>query len=129
MASVHTRIAALRSLKKGEGAGYNHVWSAPQDTTAAILSIGYSDGLLRSSSFQGVEVLIHGQRCPLVGAMCMDQCFVDIGSLPAVIGEEVIVIGTQGTQSISALEIADRTGTIVPETLSLLRGRMPRIFI
>ena len=59
----------------------------------------------------------------------MDQCFVDIGSLPAVIGEEVIVIGTQGTQSISALEIADRTGTIVPETLSLLRGRMPRIFI
>ena len=129
VASVHTRIAALRSLKKGEGAGYNHVWSAPQDTTAAILSIGYSDGLLRSSSFQGVEVLIHGQRCPLVGAMCMDQCFVDIGSLPAVIGEEVIVIGTQGTQSISALEIADRTGTIVPETLSLLRGRMPRIFI
>ena len=53
VASVHTRIAALRPLKKGEGAGYNHAWAAPCDTTVAILSIGYSDGLLRSSSFQG----------------------------------------------------------------------------
>lgn len=105
---------------------YNHAWTAPYDTTVAILSIGYSDGLFRSSSFQGVEVLIHGQRRPLIGAMCMDQCLVDLGTLPAAIGEEVVVIGIQGSESISALEVAEKTGTIVPETLSMLRGRMPR---
>ena len=129
VASVHTRIAALRSLRKGEGAGYNHAWTAPYDTTVAILSIGYSDGLFRSSSFQGVEVLIHGQRRPLIGAMCMDQCLVDLGTLPAAIGEEVVVIGVQGSESISALEVAEKNGTIVPETLSMLRGRMPRILV
>ena len=129
VASVHTRIAALRHLRKGEGAGYNHAWTAPYDTTVAILSIGYSDGLFRSSSFQGVEVLVHGQRRPLIGAMCMDQCLVDLGTLPAVIGEEVVVIGVQGSESISALEVAEKTGTIVPETLSMLRGRMPRILV
>ena len=129
VASVRTRIAALRPLKKGEGAGYNHAWAAPCDTTVAILSIGYSDGLLRSSSFQGAEVLIHGQRRPIVGAMCMDQCLVDLSSLPAAVGDEVIVIGKQGTGQISALEVAEKTGTIVPETLSMLRGRMPRILV
>jgi len=129
VASVRTRIAALRPLKKGEGAGYNHAWAAPCDTTVAILSIGYSDGLLRSSSFQGAEVLIHGQRRPIVGAMCMDQCLVDLGSLPAAVGDEVIVIGKQGTGQISALEVAEKTGTIVPETLSMLRRRMPRILV
>lgn len=129
VASVHTRIAALRSLRKGEGAGYNHAWTAPCDTTVAILSIGYSDGLFRSSSFQGVEVLIHGQRRPLIGAMCMDQCLVDLGTLPAAIGEEVVVIGIQGSESISALEVAEKNETIVPETLSMLRGRMPRILV
>ena len=129
VASVHTRIAALRSLRKGEGAGYNHAWTAPCDTTVAIHSIGYSDGLFRSSSFQGVEVLIHGQRRPLIGAMCMDQCLVDLGTLPAAIGEEVVVIGIQGSESISALEVAEKNETIVPETLSMLRGRMPRILV
>ena len=129
VASVHTLIAALRPLKKGEGAGYNHAWAAPCDTTVAILSIGYSDGLLRSSSFQGAEVLIHGQRRPIVGAMCMDQCLVDLGSLPAAVGDEVVVIGKQGMGQISALEVAEKTGTIVPETLSMLRGRMPRILV
>lgn len=53
----------------------------------------------------------------------------DLGTLPAAIGEEVVVIGVQGSESISALEVAEKTGTIVPETLSMLRGRMPRILV
>ena len=61
--------------------------------------------------------------------MCMDQCLVDLGSLPAAVGDEVVVIGKQGMGQISALEVAEKTGTIVPETLSMLRGRMPRILV
>lgn len=61
--------------------------------------------------------------------MCMDQCLVDLGTLPAAIGEEVVVIGIQGSESISALEVAEKNETIVPETLSMLRGRMPRILV
>ena len=53
----------------------------------------------------------------------------DLGSLPAAVGDEVIVIGKQGMGQISALEVAEKTGTIVPETLSMLRGRMPRILV
>lgn len=127
VASVHTRIAAVRELKRGESAGYNYAWTASRNTRLAVLSIGYSDGLFRSCSRQGVDVLIRGQRCPLVGAMCMDQCLADISDLDAEVGEEAVVIGAQGEASISALEVAAKTETIVPETLSAWRGRMPRL--
>lgn len=127
VASVHTRIAAVRELKQGESAGYNYAWTADRDTRIAVLSIGYSDGLFRSCSRQGADVLIRGRRCPLVGAMCMDQCLADISDLDAKVGEEAVVIGSQGHAFISAMEVAEKTGTIVPETLSAWRSRMPRL--
>lgn len=127
VASVHARIAAIKRVRQGEGISYNHLWHADQDTTIAILSIGYADGIPRSASRQHVEVLIRGRRCPLVGAMCMDQCFADLGDLPAEVGEECVVIGNQQKETLSALQLAEKTGTIVPDTLSALRGRLPRL--
>lgn len=126
--SIHTRVVAIQHIAQDEGVGYNHYWTSQQPSKIAVLSLGYSDGIARSASFQNVDVLIHGVRCPLIGAMCMDQCCADITHLEDVeIEDEVILIGYQGQQQIDALELAKKTQTIVPETLSALRSRLPRI--
>ncbi|MBS6474658.1 MAG: serine racemase VanT catalytic subunit [Clostridiales bacterium] len=126
--SLKARIAAIKELKPGESAGYNFSFTADRPTKTATLTIGYADGLPRALSCGVGAVLINGHRAPIIGYICMDQTIVDITDIPEVqTGSTAILIGSSGTESISAYEIAEQTATITNEILSRLGSRIKRI--
>jgi alanine racemase len=123
-----TKVTALRSVRAGETVSYGTHYVAKHDTTVATIPIGYGDGFVRMLT--GIaECLIGGKRYPIVGAICMDESMVDIGSEPIALGDEVVLIGRQGNQCITAREIADRLGTIPYEVTTLLGSRLERILV
>ncbi|MBH0204030.1 MAG: alanine racemase, partial [Nitrospira sp.] len=124
--SLTTCIAQLRLLQAGDRVSYNGTFIARRPTRIAVLPIGYADGLNRRLSNRGV-VLIRGQRVPIVGLVCMDMVMVDVTTVPeAMIGDEVVVIGQQGRETITAKDIAEWTGTIPYEVLCAISPRVPR---
>ena len=124
--SLRARVVALRELPAGERAGYGLAFQCRRDTRLAVVSIGYADGLFRSLSQNGGEVLIRGRRCPMAGRMCMDQLLVDVTDLPEVqTGDVATLIGRDGGERITAQETAGRCGTITNELLSRLCRRLP----
>lgn len=123
--SLRARVATVRTLPPGAGAGYGLAFTARRPTRLAVLTIGYADGLPRC--LEGGCVLLHGRRAPIVGRLCMDQTLVDVTDLPAVqAGDTAVVIGTDGQETISAMEVAQRCGTITNELLSRLGPRLER---
>lgn len=123
--SLRARVASVRTVKAGESAGYGRAFCAERETRLAVVTIGYADGLPRDLPQRGGKVLIRGQRCPMVGRMCMDQLLVDVSGLPEVTpGDTVTLIGRDGGQVIRAEELAARCGTITNELLSQLGSRL-----
>ena len=126
--SLRARIACVRTVPAGEGAGYGLAFRAQRDSRLAVVTIGYADGLPRQLSQQGGRVLIGGQFCPMVGRLCMDQLLVDVTDLPgAAAGQVVTLIGRDGQEEIRAEEVAARCGTITNELLSRLGPRLGRV--
>jgi len=122
-----TEIYKVQAFPEGYPIGYSGLYRATKGSRIALLPIGYSDGLLRSYMGAG-EVLICGKRAPLVGRFSMDWTMAEIGHIPgAKAGDEVILLGTQGREHISAEEMAARAKTIVDEVLVSIAGRVPRI--
>jgi len=125
-----SRTIAVRTVAEGETVSYGRQWRAGQPTRVATVAIGYADGIRRDSGTAGVEVLVRGRRCPIVGAVTMDQLMValdpDIAD-ETVTGDEVVLIGRQGTEEITATEIAQRLGTIAYEVLTSVSARVPRV--
>ena len=120
------RVAAVNPLPAGAGAGYGLAFVAQRPTQVAVLTIGYGDGLPRSLT--GGEVLLGGRRAPIIGRICMDQTLVDVTDLPAVQpGDEAILIGSAGQETITAYDLARQTDTITNEILSQLGTRLERI--
>ena len=92
------------------------------------MSIGYADGLPRLVSNQGLEVLVHGQRCPLIGNICMDQCMIDVTNVEDVQeGDTVCLIGYQGNEHVTMDAITRKAHTINNELASTLGARVPRL--
>jgi len=121
-----TRVASLRSIETGEAAGYNATFRAYRPTRLALLPMGYADGLNRLLSNRGC-VLIRGRRAPIAGRVSMDQTIVDVTDLGDVkLGDEVVVLGKQGAESMTAWEMADLIGTIPYEVLCNISARVPR---
>lgn len=124
--SLKTCIAQFRLIQPGDRVSYNGTFTAGRSTRIAILPIGYADGLSRRLSNRGV-VLVRGQRVPIIGLVCMDMMMVDVTTIPeAMIGDEVVVIGHQGRETITAKDIAEWTGTIPYEVLCAISPRVPR---
>ena len=124
--SLRARVASVRTVPAGQGAGYGLAFRAERDTRLAVVTIGYADGLPRSLSQQGGRVIIRGVSCPMVGRMCMDQLLVDVTHLPqAAPGDMVTLIGTDGEAVLKAEEVAVQSGTIANELLSRLGSRLP----
>ena len=124
--SLRARVAAVHRVPAGEGAGYGLAFTARRDTCLAVLAIGYADGLPRNYGAQGGVVLLHGARCPVVGRVCMDQMLVDATDLPIPpkAGECATLIGTDGSGTLRAEEVAVACGTITNELLSRLGPRL-----
>ncbi len=125
-----SRITALRTVASGESVSYGRRWWADEPTRIATAAIGYADGIRRDSGSAGVEVLVRGHRCRIVGAVTMDQLMVALASPvaeEAAIGDEVVLIGRQGAEHITATEIAERLGTIAYEIVTSISARVPRV--
>jgi alanine racemase len=113
-------------IPKGTPVSYGWTWRAPRRSRIATLPVGYADGYPRVLSNRG-DVLIQGRRCPVVGRVTMDQILVDVTGLRGVdVGEEVVLIGQQGGQKITAEDLALAAGTIPYEILCGISKRVPR---
>ena len=127
-----SRVTAVRTVAPGESVSYGRHWWATEPTRVATVAIGYADGVQRNSGPAGVEVLVRGHRCPIVGVVTMDQLMVALD--PAICeqvtpGDEVVLIGRQGPEEITATEIAQRLGTIAYEVLTSVSARVPRVVV
>jgi len=122
-------VSMVHILKEGDALSYGLTFKAESEIPVATVTVGYADGYPRYLSNKG-EVLIKGQRCRILGRVCMDQIIVDISSLKNVKeGDEVVLFGTQGSSSITAEEIADIGGTINYEVVCGISRRVPRHYI
>lgn len=127
--SLKARIACVRALKEGEGAGYGLSWHADSERKIAAVSIGYADGFPRTLSNKG-HALVRGRKAPVVGRVCMDQLLLDVTDVPqAAPGEEAVFIGESGGCTLRAEEMAAEAGTISNEILSRLGERLSRVCV
>lgn len=126
--SVRARLAQVRDVPEDVRVGYGGRFTTRTPSRLAVVPVGYADGLVRALSGK-LEVLIAGQRRPLVGTISMDQCVVDCGSLPADVGTEVVLLGRQGDQEIRIEDWAEAAGTIPYEIMCGLNRRLPKVFL
>lgn len=126
---LRTAISQIRDVAQGESVSYGRTFVAPRDLRVATLPVGYADGCGRLLSNRG-QVLIRGQRVPIVGRVCMDMTMVDVSGLPDVrVNDEAVLIGRQGTDEITADEVAELQGTISYEVLCRIGPRVPRVYL
>jgi alanine racemase len=124
-----TQVTSLRTLHPGESAGYGHTFTAEGETRLALLPAGYADGVNRLLSNRG-HVLIRGREAPIAGRVSMDQTMVDVTGIPGVvIGDEAVLLGSQGAESIDAWDLAELTETIPWEVLCAISARVPRVMV
>jgi alanine racemase len=122
-----TQVAQVKVVPAGEGISYGATYVTSAPTRVATLPVGYADGFRRAPTNWG-EVLVHGTRAPLVGRVCMDQCMIDITHIPGVhVGDEVVLIGRQGDDALTAEVVAGQLGTINYEVVAELLARVPRV--
>lgn len=125
--SLKARLALVKDLHQGEGAGYGHQFKAERDTKIAVAAIGYGDGIPRSLSNGVGAALVRGRVAPIVGRICMDQTLLDVTDIPSVVpGDTAVFIGASGEQEITACDVAAQAGTISNEILSCLGNRLLR---
>lgn len=123
-----TEIVRLKTLPPGHGIGYGTTFHTARESRIATLPVGYADGYSRLLSNKG-EVLVRGQRAPVVGRVSMDLVTIDVTGIPdAALGDEVVLLGKQGNDEIAAEEHAARTGTIAYEVFCRISARVPRVY-
>lgn len=127
--TVRTEVSMVKTIAAGTPVSYGHHYHAPTDTQLATIPIGYADGWSRRLGTCGGEVLIGGHRRPIAGMVTMDQTMVDCGlDHPVTPGDEVVLLGRQGDQEITATEIAQRLDTIAYEIVCQFGRRVPLRF-
>lgn len=125
-----TRIAHLKMLPAGERVSYGGMFIAQRPTRVATLPLGYADGFRRLLWTKKWHVLMKGQRAPIIGKICMDMCMVDVTDISgAAVGDEVVLIGQQGSERITADEMAAALETINYEITCLVGKRVPRVYM
>ncbi len=121
-------VTFARRLPAGEVVSYGHRYRLERDANVATVPVGYADGYPRSVS-SGAEALIRGRRCPVAGSVTMDQLMLDCDDLPVEAGDEVVLLGAQGAETVSADELAAHAGTIAYEILTGIGQRVPREYV
>ena len=122
-----TQVAQVKALPPGSFVSYGNTYQTGAEQRIAVIPVGYADGFRRAPHHWG-EVLVRGQRAPIVGRVCMDQTMIDVTAIPDVRqGDEVVLIGEQGEEHITAEAVAERLGTINYEVVSEILARVPRI--
>lgn len=123
-----TRIIHLKEVPAGFGVSYGITFKTPEPTTLATVAVGYADGLSRLLSSQG-QMLVREQRVPIVGRVCMDLCLLDVGRVSdSAVGDEVVIVGSQGDQALTADAMATTLDTINYEIVTSIAARVPRVY-
>ena len=122
-----TTIAQVKTLPPGSFVSYGNTYRTEEEERIAVMPVGYADGFRRAPT-RWQAVLIRGQRAPIVGLVCMDQTMINISDIPNVrVGDEVVLIGRQGEDEITAEEVAGWLGTVNYEVVSEILARVPRV--
>ena len=120
-------ILEIKELRKGEKLGYNQTFTADNDTIVACINIGYGDVSVRKLSNKG-KILINGEKCNIIGNVCMDCLFADISGIEAKIGDIAVLFGKQKENTISICEVANTCDTISYELFTSINERVKRIY-
>jgi alanine racemase len=127
--SFVTKVIAVKEVPAGIPLGYGGKYVTPRHSRIATLPAGYADGMLRRLTGKG-KVLVRGQFAPIVANISMDLTLVDVTQIPEVrVGEDVVIIGRQGDQAQTALDLAEATGTLPYEILCGIGKRVPRRYL
>ena len=128
--SLKARIAAVKDVFQGEGAGYALQFRAERSGRLAVAAIGYGDGLPGALGCGAGAALVNGVRVPIAGRVCMDQVLLNVTGVPRVSpGDTAVFIGRDGGEEITAIDIAEQAGTVTNEILSRLGARLERILV
>jgi alanine racemase len=131
--SLRARVSHVKRVRAGSHVSYGWRHRFERDTTVATVPIGYADGVPRRLGTlpdrPGADVLVGGRRCPIVGVVTMDQLMVDVGDGHVDVGDEVVLIGRQGDDTVRAEDWAERLGTIGYEIVCGITSRVPRITV
>ncbi len=126
--SLKTKIVYLKRLSKGNSISYGRTFITKRNSFIGTLPIGYADGYSRSLSNRAM-VLVQGKRVPVIGRVCMDMCMIDLTGMKGIdVGEEVVLVGKQGQETISVNEVAEWARTISYEIVCGISARVPRIY-
>lgn len=126
--SLITHVAYVKDLEAGRAISYGGTYVTKRPSRIATIPVGYADGYARGLSNKGV-VLIHGKRAPICGRVCMDQFMVDVTDIPEIkMGDEVILIGSAGEETITMEEVGELSGRFNYEFVCNLGKRIPRVF-
>ncbi len=125
--SLRSRIVSVKNVRAGEGVGYGARFTPDTPRVVATVPAGYADGLDARLGGRG-HVLVGGRRAPIVGAVSMDMIAVDVTGVPVNPGDEVVLLGEQGAERITAGDIADAIGTIPYEVLCRIGSRIERVY-
>ena len=124
--SLKSEIVFFKVVKPNTGISYGHTYITKEQTRVVTIPIGYGDGFSRLLSNKA-SAIVRGQKCPIVGNICMDQCMINVGPMgEGFNGDEVVLIGKQGNNEIRVNEIADLIGTDPRDVLVSLNSRIPR---
>ena len=122
-------VTNIRKIQTGETAGYGHMFRAARPTTIAVVSIGYGDGYSRYlAAFQGAEIIVNGHRAKIV-AVCMDQMLLDVTGIDVQMNDTVTLLGRDGGEYISAMELQKKMGQIYLAVLAGITSRVQRVYI
>jgi len=127
--SVKARVSHVKDVPAGAGVSYGLRYTTSRATRIATVPIGYADGVPRELPQRGGAVLVHGRRCPMAGTVTMDQLMLDVGDLPVEVGDEVVLIGRQGGQAITAADWAHAMDTIAYTIVCGIGPRVPREYV
>ena len=127
--TLKARIAHLKKVPAGFPVSYGMTHTTQAPTTIATVPVGYADGFNRRLSNRG-HMLVRGQKAPIVGRVCMDLTMIDVGHIPGVVVEdEVVIVGRQANETITADELAGLLDTINYEITSAITARVPRVYL
>lgn len=128
--TLKANIILVKEVVKDSPISYGRIFTTNKQSKIATVPIGYADGYSRLLTNKG-EVLVNGQRAPIVGKICMDQCMIDVTDIKGnvCVGDEVVLLGRSGNEEISADEIARKLGTINYEVVSVIGKRIPRVYL
>jgi alanine racemase len=125
-----TRISLVRDMPKGSSISYGRTFITPRKMRIATLSAGYADGYPWHLSNRGAAVLVRGQRCALIGRVTMDLMMIDVSNTDNLqVGDEVVLMGRDGSEEISCAELAEKAGTITWEIITRIGARVRRVFV